>query len=363
MAHYSLGQWRGQFVAVCREDGKRRRLSIGNPPDKATALRLIAELEAAHVKRQREAGQDVAALYASYLADRERDGKDTSRMRSAWKALAPAWGPLSTSTIAKQHSQDYVRARRASDVSDGGIRTEMAYLSAALKHAEEIGLIARAPKLYMPSPGRPRERWLTEDEATRLIAGTIEPHARIAIMLLLATACRPSHLLQLTWARVDRAAGTIVYDDPERDRTKKGRATVPINDMAGEALDIAAALHQGSGYVIEWNGQPIKSLKRAIGEAARRAQLAEVTPYVLRHTAAVWMVSKGVPIHMVSQYLGHETSAITERVYARFAPDHLRQAADALNLRPNANAQSTQGSGQLTGAGPNGPRLLRGYPP
>lgn len=360
MAHYSLGRNHGQFVAVCYEDGKRRRLSIGSPSDKATALRLIAELEAAHVKRRREAGQDVAALFAVYLADRERDGRDTGRMRSAWKALAPAWAPLPASAITKQHSLDYVRARRASDVSDGGIRTEMAYLSAALQHAYELELIVRKPMIYMPSPGRPRERWLTEDEASRLIAGTIEPHARVAIMLLLATACRPSHLLQLTWARVDRIAGTIMYDDPERDRTKKGRATVPINDMAGEALDVATALHQGSGYVIEWNGQPIKSLKRAIGEAARRAKLAEVTPYVLRHTAAVWMVSKGVPIHMVSQYMGHETSSITERVYARFAPNHLRQAADALNLRPNASAQSTQGSGEIAGAGTNVPRQIGG---
>lgn len=85
-------------------------------------------------------------------------------------------------------------------------------------------------------------------------------------------------------------------------------------------------------------GNPFKSLKRAIGEAARRAQLADVTPYVLRHTAAAWMVSKGVPIHMVSQYLGHETSAITEQVYARLAPNHLRQAADELNLKPHSGA-------------------------
>ena len=34
----------------------------------------------------------------------------------------------------------------------------------------------------------------------------------------------------------------------------------------------------------------------------------------------------------VSQYLGHSNSAVTERVYGRFAPDHPRDAAEVLEF-------------------------------
>ena len=58
-----------------------------------------------------------------------------------------------------------------------------------------------------------------------------------------------------------------------------------------------------------------------------------MTPYVLRHTAAVWMAEGGVPMSEISQYMGHTTTAVTERVYARYSPQHLRRGADAIAAR------------------------------
>mgnify|MGYP006423973977 CR=1 FL=1 len=34
----------------------------------------------------------------------------------------------------------------------------------------------------------------------------------------------------------------------------------------------------------------------------------------------------------ISQYLGHSSTRETERTYARFSPDHLRGAAEALEV-------------------------------
>jgi integrase len=44
------------------------------------------------------------------------------------------------------------------------------------------------------------------------------------------------------------------------------------------------------------------------------------------------MAEEGVPMQQIAQYLGHNDSSTTERVYARFSPDYLREAAKALNL-------------------------------
>ena len=49
-------------------------------------------------------------------------------------------------------------------------------------------------------------------------------------------------------------------------------------------------------------------------------------------TAAVWMAEAGVPMADIAHYFGHDDSRITTRIYARYAPDHLRDAAEALEL-------------------------------
>ena len=40
----------------------------------------------------------------------------------------------------------------------------------------------------------------------------------------------------------------------------------------------------------------------------------------------------GVPMSKISQYLGHSSTTVTERVYARYAPDHLREEAEILDF-------------------------------
>jgi len=43
------------------------------------------------------------------------------------------------------------------------------------------------------------------------------------------------------------------------------------------------------------------------------------------------MAEAGVPMSEIAQYLGHSSTNVTERVYARFSPDYLRKAAAALD--------------------------------
>lgn len=59
----------------------------------------------------------------------------------------------------------------------------------------------------------------------------------------IGTAGRMGAILDLTWDRIDFAAGLIHLDDPERSRTAKGLATVPMNGSARAALQEA---HQGA---------------------------------------------------------------------------------------------------------------------
>ena len=174
------------------------------------------------------------------------------------------------------------------------------------------------------------ERDAPHQEAQRLLDAASMPHSKLFIRLALATAGRASALLELTWDRVDLDARRIDLRDPNRPRTRKGRARVPINDSLFDAL-MEAKESATSPYVIEWGGERVLSVKKGVSAAARRAGV-KCSPHVLRHTAAVWMAEDGVPMQQIAQYLGHDDSRTTERVYARFSPDYLRDAAKALNL-------------------------------
>jgi integrase len=85
-------------------------------------------------------------------------------------------------------------------------------------------------------------------------------------------------------------------------------------------------------YVIEWAGQRVKSVKRGLAAAAKRAGLEHVSPHQLRHSAAVHMAEDGVGMEEIAQMLGHSNVNVTRNVYARFYSDYLKGAAEALEF-------------------------------
>jgi site-specific recombinase XerC len=61
--------------------------------------------------------------------------------------------------------------------------------------------------------------------------------------------------------------------------------------------------------VIEWNGEPVASVRKGFAAAARGAGLADVTPHVLRHTCATWLMQKGVSLWDAAGFLGMSAAA------------------------------------------------------
>jgi integrase len=111
-------------------------------------------------------------------------------------------------------------------------------------------------------------------------------------------------------------------------QTSKYRATVPMNNQIREAL-LEAKEGALSDYVIEHGREKVLSIKKGFAAACERSGI-KATPHMLRHSAAVWMAEENVPMTQIAQFLGHTDSRITERVYARFRPSFLANAAAAL---------------------------------
>ena len=61
------------------------------------------------------------------------------------------------------------------------------------------------------------------------------------------------------------------------------------------------------------------------------AGIEDATPYTLRHTAATWMAQRGVPMWEIAGLMGHTSTRMVERVYAKHHPDHMQKATRALD--------------------------------
>lgn len=329
MPDINLGRLRGGFcVYWTGPDGKRTRRQL------AACTRKEAEAEAIEVYRRatyadRTRGASVADIWRAYLNDLG-DKPTATTMGYTGKAILPFFGPYRPEDLTKAICRDYAARRYQDGKSQGTVWTEIGHLQTALNHAYNIRTIDRAPKLWRPEKPERDMRILDRGEANALIDGTRDPHIRLAIVLLLGTAARVGAILDLTWDRIDLERGVINLRLPDA-ATRKGRAIVPMNGATRAALDVArqAAL---SDYVIEYAGGPVKSIRTGVTAAIRRSGIGHVRIHDLRHTAAVTMLSAGIPIEKVAQVMGHSNVAVTYRVYGRFLPEHMQDAVNVLDF-------------------------------
>ena len=328
---YKLGKLNGRRVITWWEGDRRRRFRLRNGLNQAEASAELTRF----IKRRElmldRGSETIADIVDLYIKDRQIDGKSIEKQRHSWKALSSFFGHLSPDDVEKETCDAYRKHRRDMGRREGTIWTEMSVLRAALNWAVKRKKIARAPFIWLPDQPRAKERHLERAEADRFILAIKMPHLKLFVHLALATAARAGALFDLKWSQVDfqRRQIDLRGDGAE---TNKRRAIVPINDTLLVALQEA----QGGAltpYVLEWSGDRIRTVKGAFKRAAARCGWDDVTPHTLRHTSAVWMAEAGVPMAVISQYLGHSSTAVTEKVYARFSPTYLKSAAAALEIR------------------------------
>ncbi len=72
-----------------------------------------------------------------------------------------------------------------------------------------------------------------------------------------------------------------------------------------------------------------------------------LTSYVLRHTAATWMLRKGVPITTISNILGH-TSIETTLIYAKLEKQIIKEQMISAFAKPRENTPRSSGQVQPT---------------
>lgn len=165
-------------------------------------------------------------------------------------------------------------------------------VSAVLHHAAKRGWCPR-PIIGRPTQPTQRPRWLSEDEAKRLI-DACQPHMKPLVLFLLYTGARAGEALWLDWKHVDLSRAHVTFE-----KTKNGSARgVPLHPLLVATL--ANLPHRegavfrrpdGKSYARPRSADDTSAgtrIKTAFDGAVRRAGLSDVTPHDCRHTWATW---------------------------------------------------------------------------
>lgn len=258
----------------------------------------------------------------AYLADKS-DKPSNERMTWAWARLEESFGALRPDQVTREKCRAYVAKRRRRGRGDNTIRKELITLRAALRwHNKNTPAV-----IEMPPMPKPREVFITRDEFYNLYEAAKAPHIKLYLLLAWSTAGRKEAILSLTWEQIDFNRGVV---DLGAGVGNKGRAKPPMTQTLKAAL-LKAKEAAVTDYVVEWAGGRVANIRKGFDAALKTSGLnPNLTPHDLRRSAARRMVESGTPMSEVSQFLGHSSTSVTERVYARFSPEYLRKAAGAL---------------------------------
>jgi len=211
-------------------------------------------------------------------------------------------------------------------------------LSKALRYAEDVELIARAPKIGIFRTERPEVVCWDFDQYERLLEGARrkEPKWYAAVCLAGEAGLRIGEVKGLRWREdVDLVAGTITvnqqiqedgHDGTPTPGTPKGRTrrVVPITGTLDTALREIGGIR--SGYVIcQLDGSPmtVGLVDAAMHRICRTAGLPERGWHALRHCFGTHAAMFGVNPWTLMNWMGHKRIDETIR-YVHMAGAHMR---------------------------------------
>jgi integrase len=266
---------------------------------------------------------DILSVYGDEVAPHKRTARNIGYkigMLLGW------WGDKAVTDISEETCREYVAARG----SHSGAGADLKTLRSAVRYWHEnrkYGPLAFLPKIWTPTDPEPRERYLTREEAARLLkAAKPYLHLRRLILLGLYTGSRPGVILDLKWEQVDLGSEILVRTRGQQAKNKRA----PRVRLGRRILAHLRRWHKadgGKGYVCHFEGRKVLDPHTSWRKVVKAAGLEGVTRHTLRHTRATWMAQKGVSLFEAAGFLGMTVRTL-ERTYAHHDPRHQEKAAN-----------------------------------
>lgn len=218
----------------------------------------------------------------------------------------------------RQVSAAIVQGLTARGYKPATINRSLNALSHALRQAWERGEVAAdySGQVRRLPERNARHTWLTLEQV-RQIADHASDAVRAGIWISVLTGCRRGEALALRPQMIGRDTITLPAGATKTLRTR----TVPIIPPLRPWLK-----HIGQDGL----GITFEGLKSGWRRARESAGMPDVQFRDLRRSTGTLLIQSGVPLHHVSQILGHTSTQVTERVYAHLAGSQLKASMGEL---------------------------------
>lgn len=308
----------------------------GKPIQRSTGTTDIAKAQEYHDKlkaslwdqerlgiKPRYSWKDAVIRYLAETSGKATQETDKTHLR--W--LDPYLHDLMLDEINRDLLEKVMAKRIAGKVANSTVNRTMEIVRAVLrKAAYDWEWLDRVPKVRMlPEPKR-RIRWITKDEADRLIK-VLPSHLAAMVKFSLETGLRRANVTGLQWSQIDlvRRAAWI---HPDQAKARKAIA-VPLSINAVNIIREQIGKH--STHVFSYHGNTITQVNTKAWRAALvKVGIKDFRWHDLRHTWASWHVQAGTPLHVLQELGGWECVEMV-RKYAHFSSQHLTAYVDRLS--------------------------------
>lgn len=322
----------------------------------------------------------ISDVLNDYLERRAPECERSDLIAIACERLGEFFASKYVSAISQDSCQDYVawrvkqlrpckpytrngklitpKAKKLIPIKPATARRELVVLGAALTRCWKAGKLDRLIPIALPPQAEPRERHLTRSEAVLLLAGAlgfyqdadgkwrrnrfkISRHVARFILIGIYTGTRHDAILRLRWKRnpsgghIDLSAGVLYRRPDGAVETAKRRPPVPL--PARLIFHCRRWKKLTTHGPVEYGGKPVRKERRGFETARKLAGFgADITPHILRHTCATWLLQRGVSVYDVAGVLG-TSEAVIRKTYGHHAQDNLRKAVDVFSHRANVS--------------------------
>lgn len=330
----------GRWVATVYDDTGQRRALYGK-----TEREVLTKRKAA-VRDGLPDGQPVTLAvwlvrWQTGLQLRPSTTKDYASKAKRWTA---ALGKVRLDRL-RPDQIELVYARWLKEgLSPGMVRNLHRVLHASLEGATRRGLIVRNPATQArPPTSRPKPgAALTAPQAQIVLAEAATRPYGVRWWLALLLGMRQGEVLGLTWDDLDLEAGVLTVRR-ETAKTHRARA-LPLPPVVVTMLQ---QLPRSSPFVFPRASGARRDSKADWTEwqlLLAHCQLPRIRVHDARHTTPTLLLGLGVPARVVSEILGHATTAMTLDIYTHVSDPLMRAALDGLtaHLTAKTTADSRQ---------------------
>ena len=318
----------GWWVSYVDASGRRRKEKV-TAHTRTQAMTVLSQIKT-RIERDRVLDVKTATeittadLLARFKMHQKAHLRPTTfvRLDGILKTLLAAL-PVQAKEITRRTVAEYI-LERSKAVSAGTIAKEVATLKHCLKLGVEWEFLivnpAQGAKLPKQSEGRTRYLSPSEFKAALLAA---PEWMRAPMALAVFTGMRRGEILGLCWKDID-------LDNQRAYLTETKNGTLRVLALNGLAVQVLKSLPKRAPGDLVFSTVNAAHLSVYTRRVFASVGIRDASFHSLRHTAASWLVMKGVDLYAVGQILGHKTPRMTQR-YAHLSPGFMAAAVNKLD--------------------------------